>query len=44
MLQLGLDIGGTKIEGLVLDANGEQVFRKRIPTVKSSYQPSWITC
>lgn len=38
MLQLGLDIGGTKIEGLVLDANGEEVLRKRIPTIKTSYQ------
>ncbi|HXT10041.1 MAG TPA: ROK family protein [Candidatus Angelobacter sp.] len=29
--RIGVDLGGTKIEGIVLDAGGE-VFRKRIPT------------
>ena len=30
--RIGIDLGGTKIEGVVLDAAGEQLFRKRIAT------------
>ncbi len=30
--RIGIDLGGTKIEGVVLDANGKEIFRKRIPT------------
>lgn len=32
MFRIGIDLGGTKIEGIVLDAGGKEVFRKRIPT------------
>lgn len=32
MHRLGIDLGGTKIEGIALDADGKEVFRKRIPT------------
>ncbi|MGQ9662915.1 MAG: ROK family protein [Kiritimatiellia bacterium] len=32
MLRLGIDLGGTKIEGIVLKEDGEELFRKRIPT------------
>jgi fructokinase len=32
MNRIGIDLGGTKIEGVVLDANGQELFRKRIPT------------
>lgn len=32
MYRIGIDLGGTKIEGVVLDANGREIFRKRIPT------------
>jgi len=32
MFRLGIDLGGTKIEGIVLDSNGGEVFRKRIDT------------
>jgi fructokinase len=32
MYKLGIDLGGTKIEGLVLDERGGQIFRDRIPT------------
>lgn len=32
MYRIGIDLGGTKIEGVVLDVNGKEVFRKRIPT------------
>jgi fructokinase len=30
--RIGIDLGGTKIEGIVLNAQGAEVFRKRIPT------------
>jgi len=29
---MGIDLGGTKIEGIILDRNGAEIFRKRIPT------------
>jgi len=32
MFRLGIDLGGTKIEGIVLDLAGAEVFRKRIDT------------
>jgi fructokinase len=32
MNRVGIDLGGTKIEGIVLDANGVELHRKRIPT------------
>jgi fructokinase len=32
MFRLGIDLGGTKIEGIVLDAQGKELFRKRIAT------------
>jgi len=32
MYRIGIDLGGTKIEGIVLDASGQELFRKRIPT------------
>ncbi len=32
MFKLGMDLGGTKIEGIVLDSQDREVFRKRIPT------------
>ena len=30
--RIGIDLGGTKIEGIVLDGGGEETCRKRIPT------------
>ena len=33
----GIDLGGTKIESIVLDSKGCQVFRKRIPSPQGSY-------
>jgi fructokinase len=38
MFHLGLDIGGTKMEAVLLDANGAIVLRERRPTYKASYQ------
>ena len=32
MYRIGIDLGGTKIEGVVLDASGRELARKRIPT------------
>jgi fructokinase len=32
MYRIGIDLGGTKIEGVVLDASGRELTRKRIPT------------
>ena len=32
MHRIGIDLGGTKIEGVVLDAAGKEIIRKRIPT------------
>jgi fructokinase len=38
MTRIGVDLGGTKIEALALDADGREVFRKRIPTPRGDYQ------
>jgi len=32
MFRIGMDLGGTKIEGIVLDAHGKELFRKRVAT------------
>ena len=32
MYRIGIDLGGTKIEGVVLDADGKEIFRQRIAT------------
>ena len=32
MFRIGIDLGGTKIEGIVLDDYGKELFRKRIET------------
>jgi fructokinase len=32
MFRIGIDLGGTKIEGIVLDGQGTELFRKRIET------------
>ena len=31
-LHIGIDLGGTKIESVVLDSNNNILFRERIPT------------
>jgi len=33
--KVGIDLGGTKIESILLNENGDEVFRKRIPTPKN---------
>ncbi|MDF1762097.1 MAG: ROK family protein [Oleibacter sp.] len=37
MLQLGIDLGGTKIEIVALDEHGHELLRRRIPTPSHSY-------
>ena len=37
-LRMGIDLGGTKIAGVVLDAAGAEVCRERIPTPQGDYQ------
>ena len=37
MLRFGIDLGGTKIEILALDAKGDELYRQRIATPHSSY-------
>jgi fructokinase len=38
MLRCGIDLGGTKTEGVILDADGREVFRERVATDSSSYE------
>ena len=37
MMRIGIDMGGTKIEGIALAENGEELFRKRINTPRNDY-------
>ena len=37
-MRIGIDLGGTKIEGIALDDNGEECFRKRIQSPQGNYQ------
>jgi fructokinase len=36
--RIGVDLGGTKIEALVLDGQGREVFRKRVPAPHAAYE------
>ncbi len=37
MNRIGIDLGGTKIEGIVLDADGNQRARRRVPSPRGDY-------
>jgi fructokinase len=37
LLRIGLDLGGTKIEVVVLEAEGRELVRRRIPTPQNDY-------
>jgi fructokinase len=39
MFRIGLDLGGTKIEGIVLDGQGGELFRKRVETQRELGYP-----
>jgi fructokinase len=36
-MRIGIDLGGTKIEGIALDGEGRELARRRIPTPRESY-------
>ncbi|MDP8033172.1 fructokinase [Pasteurella atlantica] len=36
-MRIGIDLGGTKIEVIALSDQGEELFRKRVPTPQGSY-------
>jgi predicted NBD/HSP70 family sugar kinase len=36
-VRIGVDLGGTKIEAVALDAAGREVFRKRVPSPRGDY-------
>ena len=38
MMRIGIDLGGTKIEGIVLDADNRPVIKRRWPTPAQNYQ------
>lgn len=38
MMRIGVEIGGTKIEAIVLDLQGKEIFKTRIPTPRGNYQ------
>ena len=37
MIKIGIDLGGTKIEGIALSEDGEELFRERVPTPADDY-------
>lgn len=37
-MRIGIDLGGTKIEGIALDETGEELYRKRIESPQENYQ------
>ena len=41
--RIGVDLGGTKIETLALDARGREVFRKRVATPRGDYAATLAT-
>jgi len=36
-MRIGIDLGGTKIEGIALSENGEELFRYRVATPQDDY-------
>lgn len=37
-MRIGIDLGGTKIEGVALDATGRELIRRRVPTPGGDYR------
>ena len=37
-MRIGIDLGGTKIEGIAIDHNGNECFRKRVDSPQGHYQ------
>ena len=42
-LRIGVDLGGTKIEALALDAEGREVLRRRVATPREDYHATLET-
>jgi fructokinase len=42
-VHIGIDLGGTKIEALLLDGQGNECFRKRLPTPQRQYDATLRT-
>ncbi len=42
-MHIGIDLGGTKIEVLLLDSAGRECFRKRLPTPQGQYEATLQT-
>ena len=38
MLRIGVDLGGTKMEGIALAGDGRELCRKRMATPRGSYE------
>lgn len=38
MIRIGIDLGGTKTEGIALDDGGNQMARRRVPTPRDDYE------
>ncbi len=38
MIRIGIDLGGTKIEGIVLASDGKELVRERVATPQDDYQ------
>jgi fructokinase len=36
-VRIGVDLGGTKIEAIALDGDGEEILRRRVPSPRGSY-------
>jgi fructokinase len=37
-MRIGIDLGGTKIEGIILDDAGKERERRRVPTPPGAYE------
>ncbi|MFV1982243.1 MAG: ROK family protein [Thiohalomonadales bacterium] len=42
-MRIGIDLGGTKIEGIALDDNGNELFRERVPTPQYDYDATVLS-
>ena len=42
-MRIGIDLGGTKIEGIALDDAGNELTRKRVATPQGKYQETLDT-
>jgi fructokinase len=43
MVRIGIDVGGTKIEGIALDSAGDELGRLRVPTPRGDYDGTLAT-